>query len=329
MSDQDSAARPPPPVVSVVIPNYNHARFLQERFASVAAQTYQARETILLDDASTDGSREMVADFAARSGGTVLLNEQNSGNAFRQWRRGIEQSRGTYIWIAESDDRADPRFLERMVALLEAHPQCSIAYCGSEAIDEAGASLGPATDTLCRADPGRWADDYVACGRAEIRECLMFESTIPNASAVLFRRSAYDAVGGVDDSLRLCGDWKLWCALLAVGDVAYTAECLNAFRRHDRSVRSRTSVGLAFVETMRTMQFAAGLVALNREEEQRLRGRLWTLCLAALSVNRPAWPDVRAVLRAARTLPVGLGRAGVAELLAGIGRGVRRRLVTA
>jgi len=314
------------PSVSVVIPNYNHAAYLPDRLSSVLAQTRPADEIILLDDGSADGSGAIAERFAAEHGCTLLMNAVNSGCVFTQWRRGIQRARGKYVWIAESDDRADPRFLADMVKLLEADPARVLAYSASEVIDEAGRPLGPATGTLLRADPRRWERDYAVCGQTEIRNFLLYENTIPNASAVVFRRDAYDAVGGVDESMRLCGDWKLWCALLAKGDVAYRAEPLNQFRRHEATARRRTSVAVGFVEAVGTMTYAAGLVDLTSAEAQRLRGRFWTLLLAALTVNRPSPGEVKQILAAARSLPLGLGCTGLAELAAGIGRGVSRRL---
>lgn len=315
-----------PPCLSVVIPNYNHASYLPDRLSSVLAQTRPADEIILLDDGSADGSGAIAERFAAEHGCTLLMNAVNSGCAFAQWRRGIERARGKYVWIAESDDRADPQFLAEMVELLEADPARVLAYSASEVIDEAGRPLGPATGTLLRADPRRWERDYADCGQAEIRNYLLFENTIPNASAVVFRRDAYEAVGGVDESMRLCGDWKLWCALLAKGDVAYRAEPLNQFRRHEATARRRTSVAAGFVEAVGTMTYAAGLVDLTSAETQRLRGRFWTLLLAALTVNRPSPGDVKEILAAARSLPLALGCTGLAELAHGIGRGLGRRL---
>ena len=323
---QPGCVRPCSHGVSVIIPNYNHAGYLPDRFTSVLSQTLPAFEIVVLDDASTDGSRAIAEQFAAEQACVLVPNTENSGSAFKQWRRGIERARGKYVWIAESDDRADPRFLAEMVKLLEADPTRVLAYSASEVIDEAGRPHGPATGTLLRADPRRWERDYTDCGQTEIRNYLLFENTIPNASAVVFRRDAYDAVGGVDESMRLCGDWKLWCALLAKGDVAYRAEPLNQFRRHEATARRRTSVAAGFVEAVGTMTYAAGLVDLTSAEAQRLRGRFWTLLLAALTVNRPSPGEVKQILAAARSLPLGLGCTGLAELAAGIGRGVSRRL---
>lgn len=79
------------PVVSVIVPNYNHAAFLKERIASIAAQTMRDMEVILLDDASTDGSTALLERMAASLPGKVQLvvNAENSGSPFKQWLKGI------------------------------------------------------------------------------------------------------------------------------------------------------------------------------------------------------------------------------------------------
>ena len=103
------------PLVSVIVPNYRHAAFLPERLASILGQTVTDLEVILLDDASGDGSAEILRACAAQDGRVshVVVNTTNSGGPFRQWRRGVDLARGTWIWIAESDDGCAPDLLER------------------------------------------------------------------------------------------------------------------------------------------------------------------------------------------------------------------------
>ena len=91
--------------VSIIIPNYNYARFLQQRIESVLAQTYTDYEIILLDDASTDDSVSILNHYKTNSRVAHLeINSVNTGSPFIQWQKGISLSRGKYIWIAESDD---------------------------------------------------------------------------------------------------------------------------------------------------------------------------------------------------------------------------------
>src|ERR1700735_1956185 len=119
------------PQVSVIVPNYNHARFLQKRIESVLRQTFQDFDLILLDDSSTDDSRSILSSYARDPRVTIEFNEANSGSTFRQWNKGVRLARGKYVWIAESDDYADERFLERLTAVLEGDAKIAFAYCRS------------------------------------------------------------------------------------------------------------------------------------------------------------------------------------------------------
>src|SRR5713226_5897350 len=122
------------PKVSVIIPNYNHARFLRKRIESVLEQTYQDFELILLDDYSTDESRTILEQYSSDPRVRIEFNSANSGSPFKQWNKGVRLACGKYIWIAESDDYADERLLERLVAVLKADPQISFAYCRSRCV---------------------------------------------------------------------------------------------------------------------------------------------------------------------------------------------------
>ena len=79
------------PLVSVVVPNYNYKRYLNLRIQSILQQTYQNIELILLDDASTDGSEEVLSDYQNHAKVShILLNEHNTGNPFKQWFKGMQ-----------------------------------------------------------------------------------------------------------------------------------------------------------------------------------------------------------------------------------------------
>lgn len=105
------------PMVSVILPNYNHVVYLKERIESILNQTYQNFELILLDDCSADNSCDILNAYKEHPKVSALvLNEKNTGNTFLQWDRGIRLAKGKYVWIAESDDTADIHFLEATVA---------------------------------------------------------------------------------------------------------------------------------------------------------------------------------------------------------------------
>ena len=108
-----------PPLVSVIIPNYNHAPYLDERIRSIAGQSFQDFEIILLDDCSTDQSISILNKWAKHPKiSHFIVNKQNSGSTFLQWEKGFSLAKGKYIWIAESDDVAHPDFLNITVNYL-------------------------------------------------------------------------------------------------------------------------------------------------------------------------------------------------------------------
>ena len=97
------------PAVSVIVPNYNHARFLRRRIDTILGQTFLDFELILLDDCSTDNSRDILTAYADDSRVRIEFNATNSGSTFKQWNKGVRLGKGKYVRIAESDDYADPR----------------------------------------------------------------------------------------------------------------------------------------------------------------------------------------------------------------------------
>ena len=93
------------PKVSVVVPNFNYARYLPARLTSIIEQTYPPHEVLFLDDCSNDGSVEIAAEILHGSGLSyrIITNESNQGT-YRQWLRGLREATGDLIWIAEADD---------------------------------------------------------------------------------------------------------------------------------------------------------------------------------------------------------------------------------
>jgi glycosyltransferase involved in cell wall biosynthesis len=228
------------PKVSVIIPNYNHARYLRKRIQSVLDQTFQDFDLTYLDDASSDGSNAVFAQFEQHSRIKAIYNDENSGSPFKQWNKGIRATSGEYIWIAESDDVADPMLLATLVPLLEANPQVGLAYCQSSQIDCDDMLIQSMDWWTADLSPDRWSNDFVASGLSECQKYLLHKNTIPNASAVLIRRSVYEAIGGAEESMFLAGDWMTWIRMLLKSDIAFSSHILNSFRTHSSSVRSRS-----------------------------------------------------------------------------------------
>ncbi|MDD5216852.1 MAG: glycosyltransferase family 2 protein [Candidatus Omnitrophica bacterium] len=225
------------PKVSIIIPNYNHARFLKKRMTSIIEQTFQDFEMIFLDDASTDNSMGVFAEYAnCEKISNVIINDKNSGNVFAQWDRGCHYAKGEYIWIAETDDYASPEFLENMVEKLDKYDWLGMAYCQSVKVNEDGTLTGFPQPFKHSA---RWTREYINDGLSECYNYLLYANTIPNASAVVMRRLCYNKVGGVPLDTHLCGDWFLWVKILHQAGIYYSARVQNYFRTTSSSVRTK------------------------------------------------------------------------------------------
>ena len=260
------------PTVSVIIPNYNHAPYLKERIDSVLNQTYQDFEVIILDDCSPDNSVEVIEQYRSNPHVShILINEQNTRNTFIQWERGISMAKGRYIWIAESDDVAEPQLLETLIGQLEQHPDASVAFCHSRLIDADGGLLSE-QNTKNPAQPGQITID----GSCTFLRHLLIFNYIYNASMAVFRRDVYDRANPDYKQFRYCGDWHFWASVCAAGRVIEVYDMLSRFRQHQRKVTedSKKDVFHVWNDEMKTIRYIASLCKLTTLEQRCLKGRL-------------------------------------------------------
>ncbi len=259
-AELSAIALPDIAAISVAVMSYNHASFLSQRLASVFAQSFPVREVLVLDDASSDDSvavaRATAQDWHRDI--TVVALTENSGQAIGQWRRAAEMAQGEFLWLAESDDAAEPAMLARLASMLASSPNVDLAFCDSRAIDGAGCTLFP-----------NHLAYYTAHGAAALTRTTLFEARdfarrflaernlLVNVSAVLWRRTALlaalDRCGTELASWRLAADWRLYVEVLAesAGCVAYIAEPLNMHRRHKAGVTASTTAARHVAEIAR------------------------------------------------------------------------------
>lgn len=227
------------PLVSVIIPSYNHEKFLKERIDSVLNQTFQDFELIILDDLSPDNSQEIIESYRAHPKvSQIIYNEKNSGSTFFQWNKAVlSLAKGEFIWIAESDDVADPKFLETLVPMLQQNSEVVLAYSQSAKMDSEGKITGSWSEwTQDLVEGNYFNDSFQMNGQEYIEKFLIHKNTIPNASAVLFRRKTYAEIGGAVVDIKTNGDWGLWFKMLMEGDINYSSKIMNNFRYHGTSV---------------------------------------------------------------------------------------------
>ena len=227
------------PKVSIIIPNYNYAGYLPRRLHSILEQTYQDVEIIFVDDCSTDKSLEVAKEQLSGHQVEYILNNQNSGSPFKSWNKGVQRARGEYLWLAEADDWADPRFLAETSRMMEEHPQLGLVYCSSKTVDQQDNILGETISLTDDFDTELWRHNFTMDGARFCLNYLIYRNIIHNASAVLIRRTSWDRAGQADGSMRLTGDWLQWVKILEHADIGYIARPLNFFRSHPQCAREQ------------------------------------------------------------------------------------------
>jgi len=122
-------------LVSIILPNYNHASYLKKRLDCIIHQTYEHFELIILDDASTDKSLRFLEAYKNHPKVSHYeINQKNTGSPFQQWQKGLQRAKGDYIWIAESDDCCDLNFLQSQIDFMKQH-QLDVAVAQTYAIN--------------------------------------------------------------------------------------------------------------------------------------------------------------------------------------------------
>ena len=265
--------------VSVILPNYNYANYLKSRINEVLSQTYPISEIIILDDASTDGSQDLIKGEISRIKeqypevvAKYVFNEKNSGNVFSQWQKGIELATSEYIWICELDDVSEQNFLETVMASFD-DKDVVLSYCNSKIIDTNGKMT--LKDNLRRIkDVFRKKHNvgsYVIDGIKEIDNNLAVFNSMPNVSAIVFKNQP--SLGTfLEDAkkYKLCGDWYFYLKVATTGKIAFSNKVLNSHRVHQKSVTKGTSLKERFKEMQEIHKFAKNSIELNETTIDRM-----------------------------------------------------------
>ena len=220
------------PKISVIIPNYNHAPYLKRRIDCVLNQTFTDFEVILLDDNSTDASREVLLSYQDHPKVShVVINRENSGSPFQQWHRGFELAKGEYIWIAESDDWCEPTLLETLVEPMLRDDSIVLSYCQTLVINLEEEII---YKTRYPAFSG------VIDGKHFISTSMFGDCSLINSGMVVFSKQVLKQVDDLYLRFKSAGDWMLWVQICTQGNVFVSGKYLNYFTRHEKTVSSKS-----------------------------------------------------------------------------------------
>jgi len=227
------------PLVSIILPSYNHGRFLKRRLESITHQTFIDWELIIIDDCSTDNSYEELTKFYNRYKSKIskfIRNDKNSGSGYISWKKGIELAQSKYIWIAETDDYSAPNFLKNQIQLLENNKEASLSFCASVYVNE--------KEEVLYTSINRTQDLNVPIGAAKmfcgdkLLDKMPFNTYITNGSSVVFRKPIKKIPQEIFQHKQI-SDVFLWTYLVKTKSFLFCNQPLNFFRRHEESTTSK------------------------------------------------------------------------------------------
>lgn len=257
---------PKPPRVSVIIPVRNGAQFIGQAIDSILSQTLTDLELLVVDDASTDNTPEIIQSYADPRL-RYLHNPQCLGvSASRN--RAMAEARARYVAFLDADDIAYPQRLELQLAYLDSHPEVALVGAHLDYIDAEG-------KFLYSEKPGQRPCEPVAL-RSELlrRACILPSSATGRTNALI------DA-GGFPQQMHYAEDHDLWCRIAVKHDLAIMPERLVAYRHHSnqatfKKIRAAHQATQACIEKARQRYAAAGIISPDSHSSltvwERIRG---------------------------------------------------------
>ena len=276
---KQSKMRNPKIKVSVVVPNYNYARFMNQRLYSILNQNYKIHELIILDDKSKDDSVKVINNIVKKINKYVnvktIFNEENSGSAFKQWKKGFDNATGDYVWIAEADDYCEKELLSKLVKPIKANNNITISYCDTAFIDVDGnvtvKSINAEID-IQKTD--HWKKNYVNNGLDEIDKYSFLNNTIANVSSCIIKNGDYTKVLKEAGKYRQAGDWLLYVDIIALGDIAYNKNVYNYYRLHGNNVSATMKHQKHLDELIRLYDYYSKKYNLTQEHKKLINKRI-------------------------------------------------------
>lgn len=255
------------PAVSVVIATYNRARLLTETIDSVLNQRFKDFELIVVDDGSSDDTRQLLASYGDR---VRWFHQENRGPSAAR-NLGVCEAHAPWIAIQDSDDLSAPNHLEVLYGAARRFPDSAMIFANGRYLG------GPEHDR----DQIIPAKKSAALAAREVRLQDVFDKSIVRLQASLISRTAYDALGGHDESLRICMDLDLALRLFMNYPAKYLDECVFYYRKHEgnigRNEELRLTENIRVIEKLLRDYAAAGDMLGSVSVARRLAYRYYRL----------------------------------------------------
>jgi glycosyltransferase involved in cell wall biosynthesis len=230
------------PKVSVIIPTYNSAKYLSETLQSVFSQTYRNIEIVVVDDGSTDNTREIINSFSLPE--IKYIYQENSGGPASPRNKGILASEGRYLAIFDSDDVMLPEKIEKQVAFIRSHSHIGLVFTDFLKFDDiergsSGRTLYPGRSDLLKIFPKiqkqNLGDNRYLIKSRIAYEALIYENFI-GTSSVFVSREVFSRVGLFDESLRNADDRQMWIRISRNYDIGLLDDVCHHYRVRKGSI---------------------------------------------------------------------------------------------
>lgn len=250
--------------ISTIIPAYNADAYIERAVDSALIQQIDGAEVLVVDDGSTDATREMLAAY----GGRIRVISQPNRGLSNARNRGILEARGTYVAFLDADDYWRPGKLAAQLALLASDPTLGFVSCHAALLDEHGHSVGSWT--------------YSAPPNDLLAHLFRRNAAIPaSGSGVVVRRELFAAAGLFDSGLRSLEDIDMWMRLAAITRFGCVPEELAVIVRRGDSMSG---------DFVRMLASAREVMCRNRSLlPPNLRGRFWRGCYGAMLTDYAKW----------------------------------------
>lgn len=264
--------------ISVVIPNYNYENFLLPRIYSILNQTEKIHELIILDDCSKDNSRKLIDEIVEKIAPYIkvqkVYNQENSGCAFKQWKKGFTLATGDYVWIAEADDCCDKTLLKNIIKPIKQDKNIYISYADTAFINAWDKIILPTIKPeIDIRKTNHWESDFVDNGLEEIKNYTFLNCIIANVSSCIIKKDNYDDIFEKIIEYKQAGDWLFYVSVMKKGDIAFCNKPLNYYRLHGNNVTSVTKKQKHFDEIVRIHGEIRNMIEMTPWHEEEIQKR--------------------------------------------------------